>query len=129
MKNNTMTSFIIISGIIVLGIFIVVAVINVMPNYESDSYYVKVENDMDAKIEDFLIQDGKLTITTSGDAKEYCVKSTRTRPTSNSLCWNDIKDNVATISIFEHKKYYIWIKDEEGNISNYLSVNSREKEK
>ena len=32
-------------------------------------------------------------------------------------------------STFKNKKYYVWIKDESGNISNYLTVNSNGEEK
>ena len=125
--NNNLTTFIIVAGVIVLIVFTVVITINILPSNESDSYYVKVDEDMSAKIESIDISDGKLTIKTSGEAKEYCAKSTRTAPTKNAICWHKINDNEATISIFEHKKYYVWIKDNEGNISNYVSVNSKEK--
>ena len=127
-KNNGIktSSFIIAAGIIVLIVFAFVTVINLLPNYESNSYYVKVDKEISAKIESINIEDGKLLITTSGDPIEYCVKSTRTQPNKNALCWNKVENNKASISIFQHKKYYIWIKDEEGNISNYLSVNSND---
>ena len=122
-ENNTST-FIIVAGIIILIIFAVVTAINLLPNYESNSYFVKVDEEMSAKIENINIKDGKLLITTSGDPIEYCVKSTRSAPAANALCWSKVENNKASISVFRHKKYYIWIKDEKGNISNYLSVNS-----
>jgi len=128
MKSNKKTAFIIVTGIIVLGFFSIVLAINLIPNYESNSYFVKVGDEMSAKIESVNIEDGKLIITTSGDPIEYCVKSTRTAPTANALCWNAINNNTASISIFAHKKYYVWIKDEEGNISNYLTVNAKDEE-
>ena len=127
-NENNSSAFIIAAGIVILIVFSVVTVINLLPNYESNSYFVKVDKEMSAKIESINIEDGKLLITTSGDPIEYCVKSTRTEPIANALCWNKVEDNKASISVFQHKKYYIWIKDEEGNISNYLSVNSDDKE-
>lgn len=127
MKKNNTTSFIIISGIIVLIVFAIVAAINLLPSHESNSYYVKVGDDMSAKIESVNIEDGKLLITTSGDPVEYCVKSTRTKPSVNSICWNKVINNNASISIFQGKKYYVWIKDDTDNISNYLIVNSNKK--
>ena len=76
MKNNNSTSFIVFAGIIVLCVFTVVAAINLLPrNNESNSYYVKVGDEMSAKIEALDIKNNKLIITTSGDATEYCVKS------------------------------------------------------
>ena len=79
---------------------------------------------MSANIEALEISNGKLNITTSGDAIKYCVKSTRTTPTSNSICWKDIKNDNASISIFEYKKYYIWIMDTKGQISSPMSINT-----
>ena len=118
------TTFIIVVGVLVLIVFAIVVSINLIPDYESNSYYVKVDKEMSAKIESIKIENGKLFLATSGNPMEYCVKSTRTQPSKNSLCWNKITDNEASISVFRYRKYYIWIKDEEGNISNYVSVNS-----
>ena len=124
-NNNVATTFIIVAGIIVLIIFTSIAALNLLPNYESNSYYVKVDEEMDAQIESINIEDGKLILTTSGNPTHYCVKSTRTKPGANNICWQEIKNNKASISVFEYKKYYIWIKDQNGNISNYLSVNTK----
>ncbi|MBD9115365.1 hypothetical protein EGP95_06290 [bacterium] len=130
MKNNNSTTFIVVSSIFVLCVFAFVVAYNILPNNkESNSYYVKVGDDMSAKIETVEIHDGKLYITTSGDPIEYCVKSTKSKPDSKNLCWNKIENNIASISIYRYKKYYIWIKDDKGNISNYLTVNSNEKDK
>lgn len=129
MESNKKTSFIIITGIVIIIIFGVVIAANLLPNHESNSYFVKVGDDMSAKIESINIVDGKLYIETSGDPIEFCVKTTRTKPSKNAVCWNKVENNTATISIFEYKKYYIWIKDEEGNISNYLSINAKANDK
>lgn len=124
-KNGSWTTtFIIVAGVIVLVVFTSIATLNLMPNYESNSYYVKVDEEMDAQIESINIKDGKLILTTSGDPTHYCVKSTRSKPSENNICWQKISNNVASISIFQYKKYYIWIKDKNGKISNYLSVNA-----
>lgn len=125
-KNNNITSFIIITGIIVLVIFTGVLTINLLPNYESNSYYVKVGEEMSAKIDSLDIKNNKLYITTLGDSKEYCVKSTRTTPDSNNLCWKEINNNTASISIYKNKKYYVWIKDTNGNISSPMSINTKD---
>ena len=125
-KNNNITSFIIITGILVLVIFTGVLTINLLPNYESNSYYVKVGEEMSAKIDSLDIKNNKLYITTLGDSKEYCVKSTRTTPDSNNLCWKEINNNTASISIYKNKKYYVWIKDTNGNISSPMSINTKD---
>ena len=125
MKKNNMSTFIIVSGIFVLIIFIIILVINFLSNYESNSYYVKVGDEMSAKIESLYIKDNKLNITTSGDAVEYCVKSTKSTPDSSNICWKSISDNTATISIYKYKKYYVWIKDYSGNISSPMNINTK----
>ena len=128
MKKNYKegTMFIILAGIIILCIFAVVIAINIMPNKKNDSYYVKVEDEMAAKIESLEIKDNKLKITMSGDAVSYCAKSTRSTPSENAICWKDVENNMATISIYQYKKYYVWVKDTNGNISIPMSINTKE---
>ncbi len=129
MKKNNSTSFILITGIFVLCVFAFVITYNLLPNNrESDSYYVKVEDEMSAKVEALDIKGNTLNITTSGDATEYCVKSTKTTPESNNICWKKINNNTASISIYKYKKYYIWIKDTTGNISSPMSINTKNSE-
>lgn len=81
---------------------------------------------MSAKIDSLDIKNNKLYITTLGDSKEYCVKSTRTTPDPNNLCWKEINNNTASISIYKNKKYYVWIKDTNGNISSPMSINTKD---
>ncbi len=127
MKKNNSIIFIVFSGIIILCIFSAIAVYNMLPNNkESNSYYVKVGDNMSAKIEALDIENNTLNITTSGDTLQYCVKSTRTTPENNNLCWKNIEDNIATISIYQSKKYYVWIKDISGNISSPMSINTKD---
>lgn len=129
MKSNNSTSFIVLAGILVLCVFTVVAVINLLPrNNQSNSYYVKVGEEMSAKVEALDIEDNKLNITTSGDALEYCVKSTKSTPEGNHICWKKIENNTASISVYHNKKYYVWIKDTNENISSPLSINTKDSE-
>lgn len=127
MKNNNGLTFIITTGVIILVIFVAIAVYNIIPkNSESNSYYVKVNEEMSAKIEGMEIKNNKLIITTLGDALEYCVKSTKSTPNDNSICWKKISDNTASISVYKNKKYYIWIKDSKGLISSPMSINTKD---
>ncbi len=129
MKNSKHTSFIIIAGAFVLGIFIYIVAYNMIPkNKQSNSYYVKVGETMSAKIDALRIEGNTLTITTLGDAKEYCVKTTRTTPDDNNLCWKTIENNIASIQIYSYEQYYIWIKDTSGNISSPMSIDSNKEE-
>lgn len=125
MKSNNLTTFIIVAGILILIVFSVVATYNLMPNnVESDPYYSKIEADMEAKIEILWIKDGNLHINTSGTVDEYCVKTTKTRPSDEAFCWKQFERNYASIPVFSSKTYYVWIKDIQGNISNYSVINS-----
>lgn len=127
MKNNNGLTFIITTGVIILVIFVAIAVYNIIPkNSESNSYYVKVNEEMSAKIEGMEIKNNKLIITTLGDVLEYCVKSTKSTPNDNSICWKKISDNTASISVYKNKKYYIWIKDSKGLISSPMSINTKD---
>lgn len=124
MKENNELTFIITAGVLVLVVFTSVLVYNLIPkNAESNSYYVKVNEEMSAKIESLEINNSKLNIVTSGDAIKYCAKSTRSTPSEKSICWKDILDNKASISIYEYKRYYIWIMDTKGQISSPMSLN------
>ena len=122
MKKNNVTTFIIVAGIIVLIVFTIVISVNLLPNHESGSYYAKVDTNTDIKVEDVQIKDGYLNISTSGNPAYYCVKTTRTMPKENAICWNEMQDNKASIAVFESKKYYVWLKDSKGNISDYKSI-------
>ena len=127
MKSNNSTSFIVFTGVLVLCVFTVVAVINLLPrNNQSNSYYVKVGDEMSAKVEALDIENNRLNITTSGDAVKYCVKSTKSTPDSNNICWKKIENDTASISIYHNKKYYVWIKDTNGNISSPMSINTKD---
>ena len=125
-KENNELIFIITAGILVTVIFTSVLIYNLMPkNTESNSYFVKVNEEMSAKIESLEINNSKLNIATSGDALKYCVKSTKSTPSKNSICWKNIANNKALISIYEYKKYYIWIMDTKGQISSPMSLNTK----
>ena len=123
MKNNT-TSFIITAGVVILIVFTGVVYFNMIPSNESDSYYVSVHDDLTDKIESFDIEGNKLILTTLVDNLEFCVKTTQSTPDENNLCWKKIVNNEGTMNIMSHRTYYLWIKDEAGNISSYLTIDS-----
>jgi len=127
MKNNNITSFIVFSGLFVLCVFTVVIVYNLLPdNKESNSYYVKVDEELREKIQSVYVENDNLNIKTYDGIVEFCVKSTKTLPEPNSLCWKKIENNSGSSSIYQHKKYYLWIKDVNGKISNSTSINPRD---
>ena len=130
MKNtkNNVTSFIITTGVIVLIIFTGVVYFNMLPDNESDSYYVSINDDLSNKIQSFDITDDELNIITTVDNMEYCVKTTKSTPDDKNLCWNKIVDNKGTMKVMPHRTYYVWIKDEGGNVSDYLTINSDNKD-
>ena len=127
-KNNNMASFMITAGVVILIIFTGVIYFNMIPSKESDSYYVSIYDDLSDKIESFNITDNKLVIRTKIDNLEYCVKTTKSTPNANNVCWKKIVDNEGQMNIMSRRIYYIWIKDEGGNISDYLTINSESNE-
>ena len=122
-SKSNITSFIIVAGIIVLVVFSGVLALNLLPNYESNSYYAKTEV-TSASIESLEYKDSILTIKTKGNAKSFCVKSTRSTPEDNNLCWKPLDNNVGTTTIYNNKKYYVWIKDTNNNISSPTKLNT-----
>lgn len=125
MKNNSSTAYIILAGVIILCVFTIVTINNILPNnIQTNSYYIKVDDDINAKIESLLIKDNKLNIVTSGSASFYCVKSTKSVPDDNNICWKEITNNKAEISVYHNKKYYVWIKDNNGKISSPIAINT-----
>jgi len=125
MKSTQATSYILILGIIILGIFTYVAAINIFDNDASTNpLFSKTEKEVDATIESTQILNNKLVITTKGDAKELCIKTTKTEPKINALCWTKVENNTVTTSTYSYKTYYIWIKDSNNNISDYIKYNS-----
>lgn len=114
------TIFLIISGAVIIGFFTAVVVLNILPNFQKDN-----ENLMNAKITNVTYNDGKITIETAGDAESFCIKSTKSRPNAQNICWVDLENNMATTSAFPYKRYYVWIKDSSGNISDYVVIKGK----
>lgn len=121
MKSNNGKSFLIIAGIIILCVFSYVAASNMVRDTSGDSFYAKVNG---AKIEDIKISEGSLIVNTSGGANRVCVKTTKSIPNSNSICFKDVDENRATFSIYVGKIYYIWVMDNSGKISDYAEFNT-----
>ena len=113
--NNDNKSFLIITGLIILSIFIYISIINIFPNNSSDKYYSKNNNYFtNSKI---TYKNGKLNIYSSEKNISVCIKQTKSTPTINSICWKPMDNNYIEISAFSNKEYYIWQK----NINNDIS--------
>ena len=80
---------------------------------------------MIAKIESITKENNKLIITTVGDPTEYCLKTTKSVPSIDSLCWNKIENNKVEASYFEYKKYYLWIKESDNRRSSRIVVDKQ----
>ena len=118
MNNQNTTTAILILGVVILGVFSYVIAVNMLPNnVSSDSYFSKVDSNMEAAIERYEMQDGKLVIYTIGNNTSICVKTTKSNPKANSLCWIRAQNNIVKTSVYPNKNYYVWIKDTNGNIS------------
>lgn len=121
MKNNT-DAFIIVAGLLILAVFTSTITKNLLPSSNNNQYYAKPNEEMTAQIDTVSKENGKITIITKGDPIEYCLKTTKSTPSNNSLCWNKIENNQVTVSSFEYKQYYVWIKDKEERISSRFTV-------
>lgn len=120
-KDNSIIAIIFI-GTLILAVFIATITKNILLKNHSNSEeqnikYIKVGNKEIASIESIEIKDNTLLINTSGDAVEYCAKTTKSTPSTNNICWKKLDSNKGSTSIYKNKKYYIWIKDSENNIS------------
>lgn len=122
MKNNNST-FIVAGGILILSVFSFVIAKNILPDNNDNQYYAKPNENMTAKIDKIEKENNKIIITTVGDPTAYCLKTTKSIPSINSLCWNKIENNKVELSYFEYKKYYVWIKDKDSRISERVVIN------
>lgn len=121
MKNNN--SFIVVGGVFILCIFSFVTAKNILPENNNNQYYAKPNENMTAKIDKISVSNNRLVVDFSGFPTHYCLKTTKSTPSLNSLCWNKIDNNRIETSYFEYKKYYIWIKDKENKISERVVIN------
>lgn len=122
MKNSNST-FIVAGGILILSVFSFVIAKNILPDNNDNQYYAKPNENMTAKIDKIEKENNKIIITTVGDPTAYCLKTTKSIPSINSLCWNKIENNKVELSYFEYKKYYVWIKDKDSRISERVVIN------
>ena len=121
MKNNNST-FIVLGGILVLSVFSFIVAKNILPDSDNNQYYAKPNENMIAKIESITKENNKLIITTAWDSTEYCLKTTKSVPSIDSLCWNKIENNKVESNYFTYKKYYLWIKDRDNRISGRTTI-------
>lgn len=125
-----------IIGTLIVVIFFFVLALNILPNTstlsnnsvipsDSNENNTAINKDNSAKIISLNIENDKLKIVFDNEASEYCIKTTKTKPTMNNICFKKIQNNTVYTSIYKYKKYYIWTKDYNGNISNYISTESK----
>lgn len=125
-----------IVGTLIVVVFFFVLILNILPDTSNSSNNSVISDDNDknntiidksngAKIISLNIENDKLKIIFDNEVSEYCIKTTKTKPTMNNICFKKIQSNTVYTSIYKYKKYYIWTKDYNGNISNYTSVDSR----
>lgn len=125
-----------IIGTVIVVIFFFVIILNILPDTSNSSnnsvisdYNDKnntiIDKSNGAKIISLSMENDKLKIVLDDGVSEYCVKTTKTKPSVNSICFKRVDTNIVYTSIYKYKKYYIWTKDYNGNISNYISVDSR----
>ena len=117
-KGSNTSAIMAILGALILIIFVIIVMKNIDSNNESSSYYMKEKENMKATINSIKVENNDLIIGTINDAKSFCVKTTKSTPSINSLCWKEITNNIGTLKIYNDKMYYVWIKDSNNTISN-----------
>lgn len=127
MDNKNSSSSLILLGILILGIFTYISAINILPNNSSNSFFSKDNGEMNTVITNVSLENDKLIITTNNNEALICVKQTKSEPSNNSLCWKNTVNNQITLRVFVGKTYYIWVKDNENKISNYIQYNTNTK--
>ena len=125
-----------IIGTLIVVVFFFVLALNILSNTSNLSNNSVISNDITenntainkdngTKIISLNIENDKLKIVFDNEVSEYCIKTTKTKPTINNICFKKIQNNTVYTSIYKYKKYYIWTKDYNGNISNYISTESK----
>lgn len=125
-----------IIGTLIVVVFFFVLILNILPDTSNSSNNSVISNDITenntainkdngAKIISLSMENDKLKIVLDDGVSEYCIKTTKTKPTMNSICFKRVDTNIVYTSIYKYKKYYIWTKDYNGNISNYISTESK----
>ena len=126
-----------IIGTLIVVVFFFVLILNILPDTGNSSNNSVISDDINtstnintnetngAKIISLSMENDKLKIVLDDGVSEYCIKTTKTKPTMNSICFKRVDTNIVYTSIYKYKKYYIWTKDYNGKISNYTSVDSR----
>ena len=127
MDNKNSSSSLILLGILILGIFTYISAINILPNNSSNSFFSKDNGEMNTVITNVSLENDKLIITTNNNEALICVKQTKSEPSNNSLCCKNTVNNQITLRVFVGKTYYIWVKDNENKISNYIQYNTNTK--
>ena len=122
MNNKKKNTFLVITGAVILGVFIAVSMINI-PFANSEEYMLSTDI-----VHSVDYSDGKIFISTRDSIVSVCIKPTKSEPSKDSLCWIEGDNNIYSTSIYENKTYYIWIKDDNSNVIYYSKYNTQELE-
>lgn len=119
MKNNN--AIIITLGVFIISIFSIVIAKNLLPE-STTKYYSKPDEIANVKIEEITKEKDMIKIKISGEPAEYCIKTTKSTPSNNSICYNKITNNYIEAPGFSYKKYYIWIKDKNNKVTERIVI-------
>ena len=112
------SSFLVIGGFVILGVFVYVSVLNILPNNSSGSYFSRDEV-FNIKVNEITYNEGKINVYVDDNKVSVCVKETKSVPKNNSICWKNVNNGYVSFSAFSNRKYYIWLKKDD-NISQYI---------
>ena len=135
-ENNNLI-MIVMAGII-LSIFGYVALVNVttpialnsilgMATNENQMYRPMPDSDQEiidinAGIDMVIMTESNVNVIVYGEVLAYCVKTTKSTPTNNALCWQEITDDSINFSVIKGRRSYLWLKDTDNNISSRYTI-------
>lgn len=124
-ENKSMLFFML--GIVVIVMLSIISLVNVFQKIEEESYSLAPsinENNLTG-ISSLEIDDNILNIYASNNNVDFCIKTTKSTPELNNICWKKTVNNNLKVSLLKYKKYYIWVKDLNNNIKGPQSIYSK----
>lgn len=120
MKESNIKTFFLIIFLMVLFVLVYVSTRNILDSKKNETSYATIATEVDKKITNIEKNNDSVEFNLNNDVHYYCVKSTKTTPTVSSLCWTKTNLKSVNIGLIIGKKYYLWIMDDDKNISNII---------
>lgn len=111
-----MKKYLVVIVVILIGILFTSVGINTINNSNEISNNTVTDTNLNLSYEN-----NKLRLDVTDSTKEFCIKTTKSKPNINNICFNKI-NNTAYVSVYTYQRYYLWLKDNNNNISDVIVV-------